>query len=50
MSKKVVKYTEAEFIQLLENIVKRVQKEERLNESRGNRLSNAKNIVRKNRK
>lgn len=50
MSKKVVKYTEDEFIQLLENIVKRVQKEERLNESRENKLAKAKRIVRKNRK
>ena len=32
MAKKVLKYTEEEFVALLENIVKRVQKEERLNE------------------
>tara|TARA_Y100000389_G_C17466234_1_gene525894 strand:+ start:2522 stop:2665 length:144 start_codon:yes stop_codon:yes gene_type:complete len=34
MAKKVVRYTEEEFVALLENIVKRVQKEERLNESK----------------
>ena len=34
MAKKVLKYTEEEFVTLLENIVKRVKKEERLNESR----------------
>ena len=33
MSKKVVRYTEEQFISLLENIVKRVKKEEALNES-----------------
>jgi hypothetical protein len=42
MAKKVLRYTENEFVTLLENIVKRVKKEERLEESRknrGNRLS-----------
>lgn len=36
MSKKtkVLRYTEEEFVTLLENIVKRVKKEEALNESR----------------
>lgn len=34
MSKKVLRYTEEEFITLLENIVKRVKKEEALNEAR----------------
>jgi len=34
MAKKVLKYTEEEFVTLLENIVKRVKKEERLDESR----------------
>ena len=34
MAKKVVRYTEEEFVALLENIVKRVQKEERLSESK----------------
>lgn len=34
MAKKVLKYTEEEFVTLLENIVKRVKKEERINESR----------------
>lgn len=34
MAKKVLRYTEEEFVTLLENIVKRVQKEERLNESK----------------
>ena len=34
MAKKVLKYTEEEFVTLLENIVKRVKKEERLEESR----------------
>jgi len=37
MAKKVLRYTESEFVALLENIVKRVQKEERLNESRTRR-------------
>jgi hypothetical protein len=32
MSKKVVRYTEEQFISLLENIVKRVKKEERINQ------------------
>jgi len=47
--KKVLKYTEDEFVTLLENIVKRVKKEEKINESK-NRYSRAKNIVRRNRK
>jgi hypothetical protein len=34
MGKKVLRYTEDEFVQLLENIVKKVKKEERLQESR----------------
>ena len=34
MAKKVLKYTEEEFVTLLENIVKRVKKEERIKESR----------------
>ncbi len=42
MAKKVLKYTEEEFVTLLENIVKRVKKEERLEESR--------KIVRKSRR
>jgi len=33
MAKKVLKYTEEEFVTLLENIVKRVKKENRLEES-----------------
>ena len=37
MSKKVLRYTEEEFVTLLENIVNRVKKEERLVESRKNR-------------
>lgn len=39
MAKKVVRYTESEFINLLENIVKRVKKEEIINESRKRKLS-----------
>jgi len=38
MAKKVLRYTENEFVTLLENIVKRVKKEERLEESK-NRVS-----------
>ena len=34
MAKKVLRYTEEEFITLLENIVKKVKQEERINESR----------------
>jgi hypothetical protein len=34
---RVVRYTEEEFVTLLENIVKRVKKEEALNESRERR-------------
>lgn len=42
MAKKVLRYTEEEFITLLENIVKRVKREQMLEESRkssNNRLS-----------
>lgn len=39
MAKKVLRYTEEEFVTLLENIVKRVKKEETLNESRKRRMS-----------
>jgi len=39
MAKKVLRYTEDEFVTLLENIVKRVKKEERLEESRKRRKS-----------
>jgi hypothetical protein len=46
---KVLRYTEEEFVTLLENIVKRVKKEESLNESRKERYSRSKNIVRRNR-
>jgi hypothetical protein len=49
MAKKVLKYTEDEFITLLENIVKRVKREEMLAESRKERFNKAKNIVRRNR-
>lgn len=35
--KKVLQYTEDEFVTLLENIVKRVKKEQRLEESRKER-------------
>lgn len=34
MAKKVLKYTEEEFVTLLENIVKRVKDEEKITESR----------------
>lgn len=46
MSKKtkVLRYTEDEFVTLLENIVKRVKKEEALNESR---LSTSKKVMRR---
>lgn len=37
MAKKVLKYSQEEFITLLENIVKRVKKEEALNESMNKR-------------
>jgi hypothetical protein len=50
MAKKVLKYSEEEFVTLLENIVKRVKKEESLNESRRERYTKSKEIVRKNRK
>lgn len=49
MTKKVLKYTEEEFITLLENIVKRVKKEEMLVESKKGRFNRAKNIVRRKR-
>lgn len=39
MTKKVLRYTEEEFITLLENIVNRVKKEERINEARKKRNS-----------
>lgn len=50
MSKKVLKYTEEEFVTLLENIVKRVKLEESLNESKKNRYDRSRDIVRKNRR
>lgn len=40
MTKKVLRYTENEFVTLLENIVKRVKKEERIEESRSRVLEN----------
>jgi hypothetical protein len=43
MAKKVLKYTEEEFVTLLENIVKRVKKEERLEESTKNRVRKPRN-------
>lgn len=49
MAKKVLKYTEDEFITLLESIVKRVKKEEVLAESRKERFNQTKNIIRRNR-
>jgi len=42
MAKKVLRYTESEFVTLLESIVKRVKREERLEESR-NRVSENRN-------
>ncbi len=39
MAKKVLKYSENEFVTLLENIVKRVKREERIEESKKNRIS-----------
>lgn len=39
MAKKVLRYTEEEFVTLLENIIKRVKKEEALNEARKKRNS-----------
>ena len=42
MAKKVLRYTENEFVTLLENIVKRVKKEERIEESRGRVSENRK--------
>jgi|TARA_R110000803_G_scaffold153388_5_gene218328 hypothetical protein len=55
MAKKVLKYTEEEFVTLLENIVKRVKKEERLEESKkrvrnSRRLSESKRTNRNSRK
>jgi hypothetical protein len=50
MGKKVLRYTEEEFITLLENIVKRVKQEETLNESKKEKYDTARNIVRRNRK
>lgn len=47
MAKKVLKYTEEEFVALLENIVKRVQKEERLNESRQARKKSIRESVKR---
>ena len=50
MSKKtkVLRYTEEEFVTLLENIVKRVKKEEALNESKKQSTRPAtRNVVRK---
>lgn len=50
MAKKVLKYTEEEFVTLLENIVKRVKQEETLNESRKEgRFNRTKRMVRRNR-
>jgi len=43
MAKKVLKYTEDEFVTLLENIVKRVKKEERLEASAKNRVRKPRN-------
>lgn len=39
MAKKVLRYTENEFVTLLENIVKRVKREERLEKIKKNRIS-----------
>jgi hypothetical protein len=50
MAKKVLKYTENEFVTLLENIVKRVKKEERLEESRKNRVSESRKRNPRNRR
>ena len=50
MAKKVLKYSEEEFVTLLENIVKRVKKEERLTESRKERTSNTRSRRRPNRR
>ena len=49
MAKKVLRYTEEEFVTLLENIVKRVKKEEALNEARKRRNSNRINETRSRR-
>jgi len=40
MAKKVLRYTEDEFVTLLENIVKRVKKEQMIEESNKNRGNN----------
>lgn len=40
MAKKVLRYTEDEFVTLLENIVKRVKKEQMIEESIKNRGNN----------
>ena len=37
MAKRVLRYTEEEFVTLLENIVKKVKAEQKINESRNNR-------------
>jgi len=39
MAKKVLRYTEEQFVTLLENIVKKVKEQERINESREKRNS-----------
>jgi hypothetical protein len=39
MAKKVLRYTEEQFVTLLENIVKKVKQQERINESRDRRNS-----------
>ena len=44
---RIVRYTEEEFVTLLENIVKRVKKEEALNESRERRQSTQRRTNRK---
>lgn len=49
MAKKVLKYNEEQFITLLENIVKKVKQEERLNESRTRNFSDTRRDSRKNR-
>jgi len=39
MAKKVLRYTEEQFVTLLENIVKKVKQQEKINESRERRNS-----------
>jgi hypothetical protein len=39
MTKKVLRYTEEQFVTLLENIVKKVKQQERINENRDRRNS-----------